>query len=86
MSRREKLLNWRGTVLDYWRFNAFRSPSAAVRATVVRATVVGPSTVRPAIVMEIMAMETVKAIFHEYRIADKQGAVEPRVPPVERSG
>jgi hypothetical protein len=36
--------------------------------------------------MEMMAMETVKAISHEYRIADKQRPVEPRVPPVVRLG
>jgi len=77
---REDASPWIGAGLsgNYWRFNACRSPSPAVRAAVV-----GPSMVRSAIVMEMMAMETVG---HEYRAATKQRAIEPRVPPKVRLG
>ena len=46
---------------------------------------VGSAMVGPAIVMEIMAMETV-TIGQEYRTADKQRPIEPRVPPIVRLG
>ena len=46
---------------------------------------VGSAMVGPGIVMEIMAMETV-TIGQEYRTADKQRPIEPRVPPIVRLG